>query len=49
VPIEKSLEMAALLDQKNVHIIKESAHMSLFEQSEACYDAIRNFVSQKIN
>lgn len=49
VPLEKSLEMAALLDQKNVHIIKESAHMSLFEQSEACYDAIRNFVTQKIN
>jgi len=48
VPLKKSMEMATYLDQKNVHIIKESAHMSLFEQSETCFNAIRNFVNKKI-
>ena len=42
------MEMATYLDHENVHIIKESAHMSLFEQSETCYHAIRDFVNKKI-
>jgi pimeloyl-ACP methyl ester carboxylesterase len=44
VPLEKSKKMAAIIDAENVHIIPKSAHMSLFEQSEMCYDAIRKFV-----
>ncbi|MCK5704858.1 MAG: alpha/beta hydrolase, partial [Cyclobacteriaceae bacterium] len=44
IPLEKSTEMAALLDKDNSHIIPDSAHMSLFEQSELCYNAIRKFV-----
>ena len=46
VPLEKSKEMAQLLDKENVHIIPDSAHMSLFEQSELCYDAIVKFVNK---
>ena len=46
VPIEISRQMASVLKPENVHIIHDSAHMSLFEQSEACYDAIRNFVKR---
>lgn len=48
VPLEKSLEMAALLENENVHIVKESAHMSVFEQSELCYKVIREFVNKLI-
>lgn len=44
VPLEKSMEMAKILDDVNVHIVKDSAHMSLFEQSALCYEAIRAFV-----
>lgn len=44
IPLEKSKEMAGILDKENSHIIPDSAHMSLFEQSELCYDAIRKFV-----
>lgn len=44
VPLEKSKEMAAIIDDNNSHIIPNSAHMSLFEQSELCYDSIRKFV-----
>lgn len=44
VPLEISKHMASVLDHENAHIIHDSAHMSLFEQSEACYSAIRDFV-----
>jgi pimeloyl-ACP methyl ester carboxylesterase len=44
VPLDKSKEMAAIINADNSHIIPNSAHMSLFEQSELCYDAIRKFV-----
>lgn len=44
IPLAKSKEMAKILDNENSYIIPNSAHMSLFEQSELCYDAIRNFV-----
>lgn len=44
VPLEKSREMEKILDEGNTHIIPESAHMSLFEQSEMCYGIIREFV-----
>ena len=43
VPIEASNQMAAVLNPENVHIIHDSAHMSVFEQRELCYEAIRNF------
>ena len=46
VPLEKSKEMAGILDKDHAHIIPESAHMSLFEQSELCYDIIRKFVKK---
>lgn len=46
VPLEKSKEMAELLDSDNSHIIPNSAHMSIFEQSELCYAAIRKFVEK---
>jgi pimeloyl-ACP methyl ester carboxylesterase len=44
VPLEKSKEMAKILDSENSFIAPDSAHMSVFEQSELCYDVIRNFV-----
>lgn len=44
VTLDKSQEMAKIIDNENAHIIPNSAHMSLFEQSELCYDAIRKFV-----
>ena len=40
--------MAEILDKENTHIIKDSAHMSLFEQSDDCYEAIRKFVKKII-
>lgn len=43
IPLDKSKEMAEIIDAENSHIIPNSAHMSLFEQSELCYDAIREF------
>ncbi|NJN28778.1 MAG: alpha/beta hydrolase [Cyclobacteriaceae bacterium] len=43
VPLEKSLQMKKILDDDNVSIVPDSAHMSLFEQSEMCYGAIRKF------
>ena len=47
VPLEKSKEMAVLLNKENVHIVPNSAHMSLFEQSESCYKIIREFAGKK--
>lgn len=44
VPLEKSRAMAEILTEDNAHIINDSAHMSLFEQTDICYDLIRNFV-----
>ncbi len=44
VPLEKSKEMSEFLDKGNTYIIPDSAHMSLFEQPQMCYDAIREFV-----
>jgi len=44
VPLATSKEMAGILDIGNAHILPDSAHMSLFEQSDLCYDAIRKFV-----
>lgn len=46
VPIEKSREMAKHLVEENVYIIPDSAHMSLFEQSELCHEAIVKFVKK---
>ena len=46
VPLEKSKAMAKHLANENVHIIPDSAHMSLFEQPELCYDAITTFVNK---
>jgi len=48
VLLEKSKAMAKILDKENAHIIHDSAHMSLFEQSDLCYDAIREF-ARKFN
>ena len=44
VPIQKSEEMAELLGHRHVTFVDDSAHMSLFEQPEICYEAVRNFV-----
>jgi pimeloyl-ACP methyl ester carboxylesterase len=44
IPLPKSKEMAKILDNENSYIIPNSAHMSLFEQRELCYEAIGNFV-----
>lgn len=49
VPLEKSKKMAKYLPIDQVHIMPESAHMSLFEQSELCYDAIRQFALKIYN
>ncbi len=49
VPLEKTTEMAKYLASENVHILPESAHMSLFEQSELCFDAIRLFAAKFSN
>jgi pimeloyl-ACP methyl ester carboxylesterase len=46
VPLTKTREMAAYLPEGHVHIIPESAHMSLFEESRMCYDAIRKFATK---
>ena len=46
VPLDKSKAMAKHLSDENVHIIPDSAHMSLFEQPELCYDAITTFVNK---
>ena len=43
VPLEKTKEMAAMLNKDNVYIMPRSAHMSVFEQRERCYQAIRKF------
>lgn len=48
VPLEKSKEMEKYLPQDQVFIIPQSAHMSLFEQSQICYEAIRNFARKSI-
>lgn len=48
VPLKKSMEMADILDKENTHVIKDSAHMSLFEQSDICYEAIRKFVKKMV-
>jgi pimeloyl-ACP methyl ester carboxylesterase len=45
VPLGKTHKMAEYLPKDQVHIMPESAHMSLFEQSELCYDALRKFAS----
>jgi len=44
VPLEKSMQMAAILNPNHSNIMPESAHMSLFEQPKACYSAIRSFL-----
>lgn len=49
VPLEKSNEMARYLPDENVHIMPESAHMSLFEQSQLCYDSIKVFAGKFID
>lgn len=46
VLLHKSKKMAEIIDDDNAHIIPKSAHMSLFEQSELCYNAIRKFVGK---
>lgn len=48
VPLQKSQEMSAILDSGNTHIIPNSAHMSLFEQSDLCYVALRNFLHKSV-
>jgi pimeloyl-ACP methyl ester carboxylesterase len=48
VPLAASKEMAGILDVGNAHIMPDSAHMSLFEQSDLCNDAIRKFVRKFI-
>lgn len=49
VPIEKTKEMAVYLPVDHTFILPESAHMSLFEQSQLCYDAIRQFAGKLIS
>jgi len=44
VPLQKSKQMAAILNPNHSHIMPDSAHMSLFEQPKACYSAIRSFL-----
>ncbi|MCG8310545.1 MAG: alpha/beta hydrolase [Cytophagales bacterium] len=46
VPLEKSKAMAEILNQGNVYFIRDSAHMSLFEQREICFNAVRNFAGK---
>jgi pimeloyl-ACP methyl ester carboxylesterase len=48
VPLEKTIKMAQYLPEDQVHIMPDSAHMSLFEQSRLCCDAIRSFVRKSI-
>jgi pimeloyl-ACP methyl ester carboxylesterase len=49
VPLVKTKKMAEYLPKDQVHIMPESAHMSLFEQSALCYDAIRKFALKIYN
>ncbi len=49
VPLEKTKKMAKYLPEGQVFIIPDSAHMSLFEQSNICYSAIRNFARKSMN
>ncbi len=49
VPLDKTREMASYLPSDHTYIMPDSAHMSLFEQSKLCYNAIRTFVGTKIN
>ena len=49
VPLDQTIQMARYILQENVHVMPESAHMSLFEQPDACYDAIRKFAAQFSN
>ncbi len=46
VPLNKSKEMAQYLEKENVHVILNSAHMSLFEQSNTCYNVVKDFVKK---
>jgi pimeloyl-ACP methyl ester carboxylesterase len=46
VPMEKSKAMAAYLGKENVHVVPDSAHMSIFEQRELCYNALTKFVKK---
>jgi len=48
VPLDKTREMAGYLPSAHTYIMPESAHMSIFEQSKHCYEAIRTFVGKKI-
>ena len=48
VPLEKTRQMAKYLSENQVHIIPQSAHMSLYEQSHICYSAIRNFARKSL-
>ncbi len=45
IPLDKSKEMANILDKENVHIMPNSAHMSIFEQRELCRKAIIKFTN----
>jgi len=49
VPLEKSREMAQYLLQDYVHIVPESSHMSLFEQTQICQQAIGRFADEIIS
>jgi pimeloyl-ACP methyl ester carboxylesterase len=46
VPLEKSRLMATYLLNDHTHILPDSAHMCLFEQSGQTYDAIRSFATK---
>jgi pimeloyl-ACP methyl ester carboxylesterase len=43
VPLAVSQQMARLLDPRHVHILPETAHMSMFEQKDAAVGGIRSF------
>lgn len=44
VPVQAAREMAKLLNKDNVHILSESAHMSMFEKEAETIDIVRQFV-----
>jgi pimeloyl-ACP methyl ester carboxylesterase len=43
VPLAVSQRMARSLDQRHVHILPETAHMTMFEQKDAAAGGIRSF------
>lgn len=46
VPLEQSLALKELVGQENFVLLKDTAHMGMFERTPECVEAIRDFLRQ---